>query len=220
MSSGSSYFAMAVVAAERAVRNGMPITPETLASEDPELPVLEATRLLAEPRFSKALEELGINFTPMQRITEEQISAVHLYLAAGNRTHASKLRAAGTTATKWAGWMRQPLFRDYISQHATDRLHAALPAAHLALADQAEQGAAWAVNLLYQITGFHDPNKVDDPRKYFEAIFEVLSDSGVDERILTRVANRIREISDPAGTLPDSRPAMIIASPTRAQEVS
>lgn len=214
------YFAQALVAAERAARNGMPISPESLCSEDPELPVSAAMELLAEQRFADALEELGVNFTPMQRITSQQIAAIHLYLAAGNRTHQAKLRAAGVSATKWAGWMRQPLFADYISQHALDRLHGALPAAHMALADKAGAGESWAVSLLYQITGFHDPSKVDDPRKYFEAIFEVLSDEGVSDEILNKLAARIRQLSDPNTAASSARPAMIALSTPRAQEAS
>lgn len=221
MSASDPYFAQALVAAERAARNGMPITAESLVSEDPSLPIQASVDLTSDERFARALEEMGINFTPFQKLSNDQLAAIHLYLSDSSRSHAAKLRAAGISQTKWAGWMRQPIFKEYIARHAEDALFGALPATHLALADKATHGEAWAVNLLYGVTGFYDPNKVDDPRKYFEAIFEVLSDEGVSAAILQKVAGRIREISDPAASVANrQQPAMIVASPTRSQEAS
>jgi hypothetical protein len=86
--------------------------------------------------------------------------------------------------------------------------------AQMSLADRAEAGESWAINLVFQLTGFHDPNKVEDPRPIFEAIFEELSDAGVDEEILRRVAGRVRNMLDPAG-LQQAQPAMIMANPAQ-----
>lgn len=214
MSERNPYFTQCLLAAERAARMGMPITPEVILSEDSDLEVRDVVETLESPRFALALEERGINFTPMQRLDDDQVAAVHLYLADSSRSHAQKLRAAGVSQVKWSGWMRQPRFKQYIAEHATDRLYDALPGTHLALADKAEKGESWAVGLLYQVTGFHDPNKVDDPRRYFEAIFEILSDEGVDVAILRKVAGRIRELEG-ADTSANPRQAMIVSSPQR-----
>ncbi len=209
-------FAQGIVAAERAQREGMPLSAETLNAMDPQLRLSDAHELLGDARFARALEEVGINHDPTTRITSEQLAAVRLYLADTSRTHAQKLRAAGITQAKWAGWMRQPQFKAYIAAGALDMMEAALPATHMAVVDKAGRGEQWAVLLQYQLTGFHDPNKQDDPRKIFEAIFEVLSDEGVDHRVLEKVARRIRELADPAAVARAPRPAMIVASEQKA----
>lgn len=211
-------FAQALVAAERAAREGMPIQAETLNSQDPDLPIYVAVELLEDPRFGRALEELGVNWSPKQRVSSEQIAAARMYLAAGTRSHATRLRAAGVTSAKWAGWMRQPQFKAYIAQHSIDALDAALPGTHMALASEAMEGKPWAVQLLYQVTGFHDPNKVDDPRRYFERVFEVLSDEGVADEILRKVALAIRELDDPASAARGVGTTMIVPeSPARLE---
>lgn len=211
------HFTQVLLAAERAARMGMPISPEVILSEDPALEVRDVVEVLESPRFALALEEQGINFTPMERLSDDQVAAVHLYLSDTSRSHAQKLRAAGISQVKWSGWMRQPRFKQYIAEHSTDRLYDALPGTHLALAEKAERGESWAVGLLYAVTGFHDPNKVDDPRRFFEAIFEVLSDEGVDAKVLQKVAYRIRELSEVDGAAANPRQAMIVSSP-RQQE--
>jgi hypothetical protein len=210
------YFAAGVIAAERCARDGMPITADSLNAQDSTLPLYEAEKLVNDDRFAAALEEVGVNFSPLDRVSMEQLAAVKLYLMDQSRTHAAKLRAAGISQTKWSGWMRQPRFREYINTFAMDTLHDALPGAHLALAREAQDGKQWATTLLYQVTGFFDPNRVEDPRRFFEGIFEVLSDEGVDERILAKVAGRIRELADPNGA-PAPRPAMILAEASRME---
>jgi hypothetical protein len=214
LSPTNPIFVQGVLAAERCARQGMPINAETLSSEDPELPILQADELVHDPRFARALEEIGVNFKPFARLSNDQLAAIRIYLSSGGRTHASRLRAAGVSATKWAGWMRQPRFRDYIAQGGIDRINDSLVGAQMSLADRAEAGESWAVNLVFQLTGFHDPNKVEDPRPIFEAIFEELSDAGVDEEILRRVAGRVRNMLDPAG-LQQAQPAMIMANPAQ-----
>lgn len=201
------FFVAAVIAAERAARQGMPITAETLHSEDEQVPVSVAYDLLASPRFTRALEDVGVNLSPTQRVSSEQLAAVHLYLADASRSHAAKLRAAGISPSKWRGWMQQPYFRDYISQHAVDALHGALPQAHLALADKAGSGDMPAISMLYRLTGFYDPDApADDPRKLFEAIFEILSDEGVPDATLAKIAGRVREQLSPSTNGPASSP--------------
>ena len=120
-SPGSPVFTQALVAAERCARNGMPLTAETLASEDPNLPIYVGVELLADERFAAALEELGINHSPTQRITSAQMAAAQIYLAAPAKTsHTQRLRAIGITQAKWNGWMRQPEFQRYIAAGSAD----------------------------------------------------------------------------------------------------
>lgn len=213
---GTPTFTRALVAAERCARNGMPLTGETLASEDPGLAIFDATELLADERFAAALEELGINHTPTQRISSEQLAAAQIYLASPpNSSHAMRLRAIGISQAKWSGWMRQPEFRRYIADGSADILHGSLPAAHLAVADAAGRGQPWAVNLVYQVTGFHDPNKSIDLNAVLSAVFEILSDEGVDYEVLSRAAQRVREI-DPAASAGATPPrAMLTMTPAQ-----
>jgi hypothetical protein len=211
----SPFFAQAVAAAERAARQGMPITPETLQSEDPQLPISAAHELVSDRRFAKALEEVGVNFTPLEPLSTEQLAAVKLYLQAGGRTHGAKLRAIGVSQAKWSGWMRQQRFKALLAEGGLDRIFEALPGAQVALSEKAESGESWAVNLVFALTGFYDPNKVDDPRPIFEAIFEELSDSGVDEAILRRVAGKVRTMLSAGPPSEQAQPAMIMANPTQ-----
>lgn len=214
LSPSSPYFAQGVVAAERAARQGMPITAETITSEDPSIPLSTAHLLVQDARFGRALEEVGVNFVPLAPITNDQLAAVKMYLAAPGKTHNAKLRAIGVSPTKWSGWMRQARFRDYIANGALDRMFDALPGAQLAVAEKAEAGESWAVNLVFSITGFYDPNKVDDPRPIFDAIFEELAKANVDPAILDRVVSRVRGMLAPSGA-PAAQPAMIMANPAQ-----
>jgi hypothetical protein len=214
LSPSSPFFSQAVVAAERCARQGMPITAETLSSEDPSIPLSTAHLFVEDARFARALEEVGVNFTPLEPLSNDQIASVKMYLAAPGKSHAAKLRAIGVSPTKWAGWMRQSRFRDYIATGSLDRLFDSLPGAQVAVAEKAEAGEAWAVNLVFSITGFYDPTKVDDPRPIFEAIFEELNDAGVDQAILDKVVKRVRGMLSPSAAQTPA-PAMIVATPAQ-----
>lgn len=191
------FFTRAVAAAEAAWNQGHAISPQTLRMQDPALPARLLGPVLELELFQQALAERGIQAT-INGLTPQQLSTLNMYFSVELPTgtsHAERLRAAGTTVQQWKGWMRSPRFAERVQQLSEHGMRDALPIAMQRLAEKADQGERWAVEMVLEVTGRHDRReKSVDLRDVLQKIFTILDEEVSDPAILDRIAQAVRRI--------------------------
>lgn len=113
---------------------------------------------LNKPVFIEALSNRGITMpadgTIPDELTAEQIAAVSLILDySDKRSHNTKLRSLGLSPTKWAGWLKNPVFKTYLHNLSTRNLDDALHVAHEGLLKATERGDVNAIKYYMELTG-------------------------------------------------------------------
>lgn len=87
-------------------------------------------------------------------LTQEQLACVSVILDwSDRRSHSAKLKSMGVTATKWAGWMKNSIFRDYVHSLSTRNLEDALHVAHEGLVNATSKGSVEAIKYYMELTG-------------------------------------------------------------------
>lgn len=193
-SKAERLFSSGLYAAQAVHRQGIPVTPDTMHSENPDVPKRLYADLLTNEKFLTALAERGIDLVSPKGLTPEQESALSIYFDMGlSLTHAQRLKAAGITDAKWRGWLRQEDFA---------REHAAIAEAIIAdtrdvslvrLAEAVDRGERWAVELTLELTGRHDRRNLGvDPAAAMMTVFQVLDDAAIPPQVMARVAEALR----------------------------
>lgn len=113
---------------------------------------------LSDDLVQLALSNRGI-ILPMgeevpSELTSEQVAAVSLILDYGDkRSHNVKLRSLGITPTKWHGWLKNEIFKNYLHSLSANGLEDALHVAHTGLLNATERGDVSAIKYYMELTG-------------------------------------------------------------------
>lgn len=208
-------FARAMYAAEMVHRTGLPVTPQTLHQENGDISLKMWQELLASEKVQAGLEERGIPLVSTTGLSPEQLAAAAIYLDTTNPlTHAQRLRAAGVSAAQWRSWMRQPLFAEYVGRAAEDDLQNAVPMLRQRVLQKADEGERWAVELGLEMTGAHDRrNQGVDVGQVLMLVFSVLDDAGVEQQMLSKIAERLRARLGIAPPTVASTAVTVVSSP-------
>lgn len=124
------------------------------------------------------------------RLTDEQLAAANLVLNyTDKRSKAKKLAALGITPTKWDGWLRQKVFREYLANRTGELLDLNTDVAHVGLLGAVERGESAALKLYYEMTGLY---RADSPQANINVIMtlliEVIQREVNDPDVLRRIA--------------------------------
>lgn len=89
----------------------------------------------------------------------------------------SKLRAAGVSYSQYRAWMKQPHFKDFISQVGEDMLGEHIHDVHTSVMNRATNGDINAAKLVYELTGRYDParQQMADLQNVIGLILEVIT---------------------------------------------
>lgn len=118
-----------------------------------------------QPAFRQYLITRGINLNPENDhlLTPAQLMFVNMLLNMHDRrTEREKikeLREAGydISSQKYAAWLKQPAFRNYLRTRAEDMFPAADWKIRQSLVDTAEDGDVSAIRLYFEMTGAYNP---------------------------------------------------------------
>lgn len=185
--------------------------------------------ILADPEFRTRCQLRGISWPKKwdrlkhdsavirSRLTPDQVMALQIVTdPTNNRTLQQKLKQAGITYATWRNWMREPNFADAVKTTAEEMLQDMIAPTHTTIARKASSGDIAAANLLYQLTGRHDPNKQQmlEFTKVIGLLLEVISRHVTDPAVLGRVTQdfdvvlsggQLKEVDTiPANYEPDS----------------
>lgn len=187
------FFAQVIFALQQTRDAGLAPTVQSLRGFNSDLPVNQLKELMETERFAQACEELGIAISPTPGLEPQQVSALAIYLDTSvGATHAQRLRAAGVTSAQWKGWLRQPVFSQYLQNAASQSMFDAIPVAQQRIVEAAGAGERWAVELLMEMTGVHDRRGESlDVRSLLERVLTVL-DEELDSGAFDRVAARLK----------------------------
>lgn len=107
--------------------------------------------LLSSAAVRVALSDRGIDGN--YGLTEEMIAAIATVCNfADQRSRARKLKDMGISATKWAGWMRNPRFVAFLHKVSSDELQSNLHVAHEGVLRAVDKGSEQAVRLYMELT--------------------------------------------------------------------
>lgn len=119
---------------------------------------VDPQELMGDPTFLAALSNRGIR-VPVggmipDELTAEQIAAVGMVLDwHDSRSHNAKLRSLGISNIKWQGWLKNPIFKEYLHSLSTRNLDDALNVAHEGLIKATKKGDVNAIKYYMELTG-------------------------------------------------------------------
>jgi len=167
-------------------------SPRTIA-EKFGLGEIAASNLLQRENVREALNSRGIPEIEGAGLSPEQVTAINVVVnPIDTRSRRKKLQEMGVSANQWAGWLRQPNFKEFLAKRSTDLLNDAIPEAHMALVDNVMRGDFQSIKFLYEMTGHYDSNKsgVDIP-SFLNRVFDILSSHIKDPATLLAIANEL-----------------------------
>lgn len=211
-------FTRAVVAALALHRQGIPITPASLNSENSDITKPQYEALLMNDKYLAALADRGIEPGTVRGMTPRQMSALAIYFdSTSTQSHRQRLAAAGVTSAEWGGWLKNPYFaREYMAM-SEDLAAAGGPLALQRLVEQVDRGERWAVELMLEVTGRHDrrPKSVD-LNALMMGLFTILDDAGIPADVMAKIGTKIKEMV--GGGAPQPTQVITIAQPAIGQE--
>lgn len=195
---------------------GTLLTPRDVASKFG-ISEAAASKLLQSDSVREAFKSRGIPETDASGLTPEQVTAINTVVnPMDTRSRRKKLADMDISATKWAGWMKQAKFKDYLAGRSTDLLQDAIPEAHMALVDNVMRGDFGSIKFLYEMTGTYDSNKstVDIPM-LINRVFDILIRHIADPETLMDIAKELQGLVG-SGNLKPAVQGEIVQSPVAA----
>lgn len=170
-------------------KKGMP-SPEQIAKGTGFMREFCAVALQSLPVIY-ALEDRGIIVTNTHPVlTTVQLRAANLMLNTKDGRNAKrKLEALEITTAQWEGWLRDPVFQDYITQRAENLLGDSLYEAHTSLLSSVRSGDTTALKLYYEMTGRWSSKTVGEVNIEFlmMRIIEIIQREVTDPETLMRI---------------------------------
>jgi putative insertion element HTH domain-containing protein len=164
----------------------------------------EIRALNKSPQVKAMCKNRGIEVkvVDIDSLKPEQIAAIHTYLnLADERSLPQKLHELGIPPSRFWGWMKGAVFRDYITECAEALFKEGISFAHRELLAKVMRGDLKAIRLFYDITG-RGPRSIEEQNvslvmsRLIEAIQIEISDT----EVIQRIAERFKAIA--AGELP------------------
>ena len=155
------------------------------------------TKIVASSEFKKLMSSRGYSFEKAHTLTPEQYFAVSIITNASDRRPLSaKLKSAGVTYAQYRGWLKQPIFREYISSVSEDMLGEHVQDVHTRVVERASSGDIQAIKLYYELTGRHDPNRQQmlDLQNVVRLLLEIITRYVTDTRTLTLINTDIEAV--------------------------
>lgn len=160
--------------------------------------------------FHKGLESRGIQDRSSLRIqdglTREQLQVANILLDyRDKRSDSKKLAEANVTTTKYNGWLKDPVYQNYIRTRSEQVINENQRDINSALLNRARSGDLGAIKYTNQMTGYFDPDKRDvtDVNMVLMSVLDILTRKLNDPAILAEVAEELLTLAEkaaPVGT--------------------
>lgn len=164
------------------------------------IPESRASQLLTSDEIVGVLKSRGIPTTSAAGLNPEQVTAINTVInPMDTRSRRKKLQEMDISAAKWAGWMKQPKFKEYYALQSKVLLEEAIPEARLALVDNVFRGDLGSIKYLNEMTGEYrgDTAQVDLPA-LTQKIIDVLQTHIKDPELLLAISKDILGLASPA----------------------
>lgn len=173
----------------------------------------DCERQLTEDTVQLALANRGIR-VPIgdafpSELTQEQIACVSLVLDWGDRrSHNTKLRSMGVTPTKWQGWLKNQIFKDYLHSLSAQNLDDALHVAHEGLVNATAKGSVDAIKYYMQLTGrfTEDAGQMSNYKVLVQRMVESIQRHVKDQDVIRLIASDFEVIM--RGETPQTNPVL------------
>lgn len=137
----------------------------------------------------------GLRPRKTQRLDERQIAAIHTLLnTADNRSMQRKLSDLGIAEVTFQGWLKNKKFMEYYRTQAESMLQEGLPAAHVALIQQAAKGNLRAIEFYYKLTGYFtgaESEELMNMKLFIHKIIEIIQKKVDDPEVLKSITGEM-----------------------------
>lgn len=182
-------------------------------SEAFRIPESKASKLLISDEITGILKSRGIPTSSAAGLNPEQVTAINTVInPMDTRSRRKKLAEMDISAAKWAGWMKQPKFKEYYAEQSRILLAEAIPEARLALVDNVLRGDLGSIKYLNEMTGEYrgDSPQIDLPG-LTQKIIEILQVHIKDPELLLAVSQDLLGLASPGRIEPTPvAPAFIL----------
>lgn len=148
------------------------------------------SKVIQTEEFRQLMKFRGFPFETT-KLTPEQYFAVAIITDPSNKKPmGAKLKQAGITYPMYRAWLKQPHFKEYITNIAESMLDEHVADVHTMVVNQATSGNLTAAKMMYELNGRYDPNK--------QQMVDLQSIIGLLLEIITRYvpdANTLRAIN-------------------------
>ena len=147
--------------------------------------------------FIQDMAKRGVRLDEMsQQLTSQQEALVQMMRNPEGRKLSTILKRAGVTQYVFDGWMKQPIFRKYVTAMIGDSTNQALLLSEIPLTQKALDGDMNALKFLYEWQNKYNPakdNNADDAREFLRIVL------GVVQRVVGKLpggSDALKEIQD------------------------
>jgi hypothetical protein len=164
------------------------------------IPEKRASQILVSDEITGVLKSRGIPTTSATGLNPEQVTAINTVVnPMDTRSRRKKLQEMDISPAEWAGWMKQPKFKEYYALQSKVLLEEAIPEARLALVDNVFRGDLGSIKYLNEMTGEYrgDAAQVDLPA-LTQRIIEILQVHIKDPELLLAISQDLLGLASPA----------------------
>lgn len=158
-----------------------------------------ASDFLSSDETEQILKSRGIPTSNARGLNPEQVTAINTVVnPMDTRSRRKKLQEMDISAAKWAGWMKQPKFKEYYAEQSKILLAEAIPEARLALVDNVLRGDLGSIKYLNEMTGEYrgDQQAIDLPA-LTQRIIEILQIHIKDPELLLAISQDLLGLASP-----------------------
>lgn len=185
------------------------------AYEEYGIPVKDFEQAFKKPAFRDALTERGVVFERIspyadnakwisKSLTPIQLLAANSLLdLTDTRTNKKKLQDLGITTAKYNAWLKDPVFKDYLSARAKQLIGDNEHEVDLALLDRVRSGDMKAISYYNEFTGRYTPassrqtpnaNGNIDVQVILVRVIEIINEEVQDPKEILAISNRLRSL--------------------------
>jgi hypothetical protein len=177
------------------------------------LPEKKASELLMGDAIIGALKSRGIPTTNANGLNPEQVTAINTVVnPMDTRSRRKKLQDLGVSAQQWAGWMKQPKFKEYYADLSRKLLEEAIPEAHMALVDNVLRGDLGSIKYLNEMTGeYRGTEQQINPAELVQKVIEVIQVHVKDPETLLAISQDLLGLASPGRVNVNTVPGEIIS---------
>lgn len=164
-----------------------------------DIPGFNLEQSMEKPFFIKGLANRGIPHPPAMvkrdALSNEQIAAILIVSDFGDkRSLNSKLKAIGISSQTWQGWMKDPMFKDYLHGLTTRNFEDSLHSAQQGLLASVEKGDVNAIKYWMQLTGREVSPEVQSARTMIARLIQVIQTHVKDESTLRKISKDFERV--------------------------
>lgn len=155
---------------------------------------LSISKIIQTEEFSRIAKARGIEWGDSLGLSPEQQFAISVITnPTDRRALGAKLKSVGVPYSRYRAWLKQPLFKRYISKIAEDALGEHKQDVDTALLAKAISGDNKAMQFYYEMTGAYNPagEQVIDLQRLVGTLLEIITKNIKDPVVLDRISTEM-----------------------------